>query len=139
VAKSNRTTVQVDLILAQSQQLHVRERNNGESLIDLERIDGALLDPCVLERLGNSERGSGGELGWVLSCVAPAKNLSNGLQAVLLNCLFRGENQSSGSIGKGRGIGGGDGTVLGLEGRAESARFGFIELCEVVSAEREES
>ena len=52
----------------------------------------------MLQSLGHGERRGGGELGGVLLSVTPAEDLSNGLEAVLLDSLLRGQDESSSAI-----------------------------------------
>jgi hypothetical protein len=82
----------------------------------------------VLQSLGHGERRGSGELGGVLLSVTPAEDLSNGLEAVLLDSLLRGKYESSSAIGEGRGVGSGDGSVSRLEGRLQCAGLGLVEL-----------
>lgn len=117
MAECDSTTVQVDLIFLNTKNLHVSEGNDTESLVDLESIDSRELHLCVLQSLGHGERWGSGELGGVLLSVTPAEDLSNGLEAVLLDSLLRGKYESSSAIGEGRGVGSGDGSVSRLEGR----------------------
>ena len=128
MTKRNGTSVQVHLVLAEVEQLHVGQSDNRESLVDLKSINSALFDASVLESLGDGKRGRGSELGGVLCSITPAKNLSNGLQVVLLESGFGDEDKGSSAIGQGRGISSGHGTVVGLEGGTESAGLGFVEL-----------
>ena len=120
--------MQVNLLLAQVEQLHIRKRDNAKGLVDLESVHSALLDASMLEGLGDSEGRCGSELGGVLSGVAPAKNLGDGLQVVLLEGGFGDEDEGGAAVGEGRGVGGGDGAVFGLEGGAKGAGFGLVEL-----------
>lgn len=128
MTESHSTSVEVDLVLLDTEDLHVGQRNNAESLIDLESVNLGDVNLGVLEGLGHGKGGGSGELGGVLLSVTPAKDLANGLEAVLLDSLLRSENKGSGAIREGRGVGGGDGTVL-LEGGAECAGLGLVELC----------
>lgn len=100
MAERDSTTVQVDLVFWDTKDLHVGERNDTEGLVDLEGIDSRELYLGVLQSLGHGERRGGGELGGVLLSVTPAEDLSNGLEAVLLDSLFRGKNKSSSAIGE---------------------------------------
>jgi hypothetical protein len=127
VAKCNSTTVDVDLVFADTQNLHVRKRDNTEGLVDLESVNSGLLDLGVLQSLGHSEGGRGGELGRVLLSISPSKNLANRLEVVLLDSSLRRKDESSGAIGEWRGVGRGDGSLL-LEGGADSACLGLVEL-----------
>ena len=127
MAKRNGTAVEVDLVLIDTQDLHVGKRDNAEGLVDLESINGRKLDLGVLQSLGHGESGRGGELGGVLLSITPAKDLANGLQAMLLDGLFGGQNKGGSTIRKRRCVGGGNGTIL-LERRAERASLRLVEL-----------
>ena len=127
MTESHSASVEVDLILLDIEDLHVGQSDNAESLVDLESIDGGDLDLGVLQSLGHSQSGSSGEVGRAVLSITPAKDLADGLQTVLLDSLFRGEDKGGGAIGKRRSVGGGDGTIL-LEGRAECAGLGLVEL-----------
>jgi hypothetical protein len=100
VTKSNGTSVKVDLVFADAQDLHVRQGNDTEGFVDLESINGGELDLGVLQSLGHGQSGGSGELGGVLLSVTPAKDLANGLQSVLLDSFFRGENKGGSTIGE---------------------------------------
>lgn len=128
MTESHRTSVEVDLVLLDTEDLHVGQRNNAESLVDLESVNVGNVNLGVLQGLGHGQGGGSSELGGVLLSITPAKDLANGLEAVLLDSLLRSEDKGSGAIREGRGVGGGDGTVL-LEGRAECAGLGLVELC----------
>jgi hypothetical protein len=128
VSQRDRATIHVNLILVDTQDLHVRERDDAESLVDLEGVDGGLLDSGMGESLGHGERGSRGELGGVLGSIAPAEDLSDGGEVVLLEGGFGDENEGGGAVREGRGVGGGHGAVFRLEGGAEGARLGLVEL-----------
>lgn len=128
MAERNSTTVEVDLVLGDSEKLHVGERDDGEGLVDLEGVDLGLLDTGVGESLGDRERGGGGELGWVLSGVTPAEDLADWLEAQLLQLSLGDEDDGGGAIGERRGVGGGDGAVLWLEDWAEGLGLGLVEL-----------
>ena len=127
MAESNSTSVKVDLILADAKELHVGQRNNAESLVDLERIDVFNVNLGVLQGLGHGQSRSCSELGGVLLSITPAKDLANGLQAMLLDGLFGGQNKGGSTIRKRRCVGGGNGTIL-LERRAERASLRLVEL-----------
>lgn len=133
MAKRNGTSMQVDLVLTDVEELHVGQCDNGEGLVDLEGVDGALLDTSVLERLGDSKSGSSGELGRVVGGVSPSEDLGNGLQVVLLKGGFGDEDKGGSAVGERRGVCGGDGAVLGLERRSESAGLGLVELVRLVN------
>lgn len=98
MADGDGTTVQVDLVFFNTKDLHVGEGNDTEGLVDLESVDSGELHLCVLQSLGHGERRGGGELGGVLLRVTPAEDLSNGLEAVLLDSLLRGKDESSSAI-----------------------------------------
>lgn len=129
MAESDGTTVNVDLVLAQVEELHVGERNDGESLVDLESVDSALLDTGVLQSLGDGEGRGGGELGGVLSGVSPSEDLADGLEVVLLESGLGDEDKGGSAVGKRGGVGGGDGSLLGLEAGPQSAGLALVELC----------
>lgn len=127
MTESHSASVEVDLVLLDIEDLHIGQSDNAESLVDLERIDGGDVNLGVLQSLGHSQRGSSGEVGRAVLSITPAKDLADGLQTVLLDSLFRGENKSGSTIRERRSVGGGDGTIL-LEGRAECAGLGLVEL-----------
>jgi hypothetical protein len=74
---------------------------------------------CFRDREG----GRGGEFGGVLGGVAPAEDFPDGLEVVLLDGFFRGEDEGGGAVGEGRGVGGGYGAVFRFERGTESAGF----------------
>lgn len=127
MAKSYGTSVKVDLVLGDAKNLHVGECNNAEGLVDLESVDGGDVNLGVLQGLRHGQRRRGGELGRVLLSVTPAKDLADGLQAVLLDSLFRSEDEGRRAVGERRGVRSGDGTIL-LEGRTKCAGLGLVEL-----------
>lgn len=127
VTESHSTSVEIDLVFLNTEDLHVGQRNNAESLVDLESVNVGNVNLGVPQGLGHGQGGGGGELRGVLLSITPAKDLANGLEAVLLDSLLGSENKGSSAIREGRGVGGGDGTIL-LERRAESAGLGLIEL-----------
>lgn len=127
MTESYSTSVKVDLVLLDTENLHVGQRDNAESLVDLESVNIGDVYLGMLQSLGHRQGGGGGELGGVLLSITPAKDLANGLEAMLLDSLFRSKNKGSGAVRKGRGVGGGNGTVL-LEGRTQCAGLGLIEL-----------
>ena len=132
MAEGNGTTVEVDLILADSEKLHVGKSDNTESLVDLESINILLLDTGVLESLRHGERGSGGELGRLVSSLTPTQDLSNGLQAELLELGLGNENDGSSTVGERRGVGSGNSAILGLERGSESLGLGLVEVLGLV-------
>ena len=127
MAERNGTTMEVDLVFADVEDLHVRKSDDAESLVDLESIDSGQLDLGVLQSLGHSEGGGGGELGGVLLSISPAEDFANGLQVVLLDGGLGGEHEGGGAIGERRSVGGSDSSVL-LESRAHSAGLALVEL-----------
>jgi hypothetical protein len=127
VAECNSTTVDVDLVFADTKNLHIRKRDDTEGLVDLESINSGLLHLGVLQSLGHSEGGRGGELGRVLLSISPSKNLANWLQVVFLDGSLRRKDKSCSTIRERRGIGRGDGSLL-LESGADSACLGLVEL-----------
>lgn len=131
MAESNGATVEVDLLLADVEELHVGEGDDGEGLVDLVGVDLGLGDAGVLEGLGDGESRGGGELGGRVSGIAPAEDLSDGLEAVLLHVFLAGEDQGGGAVGEGRGVGGSDGAVL-LERRAQGLGLGLVEVAGLV-------
>ena len=128
MTKRDSATVEVDFVFADFQNLHVCQCDDAESLVDLEGVYSRQIDLSMLQGLGHSKGGSGGELGWVLFGVAPAQNLGNGLQVVLLDGSFRRKDKSGCAVREGRGVGSRDGAVLGLEDRAQSTCLGLVEL-----------
>jgi hypothetical protein len=98
MAERNGSTVEVDLVFLDAEDLHVGKSDDTERLVDLERIDGGQLNLGVLQGLGHGESRSRGELGRVLLRVTPAEDLTNGLKAVLLNGLFGGKNEGSSAV-----------------------------------------
>lgn len=81
----------------------------------------------MLQSLGHGKSGCGGELRRVLLSITPAEDLANGLQVVFLDCSLGGEDKGSSTVGEGRGVGRGNGSLL-LEGGADSACLGLVEL-----------
>jgi len=132
VSKRNSTTVEVDFVFRDTQDLHVGQSNNTEGFVDLERVNGRQLDLGVLESLGHGERRRGGEFGWVLLSIAPAQDLANGLQVVLLDGGFGGEDKGGSAIGERRGVRSGDRAIF-LERGSEGACLGLIELVILVN------
>lgn len=100
MTESHSTSVKVDLVLLDAENLHVGQSNNAESLVDLESIDRGDVNLGVLQSLGHGQGRGGGELGGVLLSITPAENLANGLETVLLDSLLGSENKGSSAIGK---------------------------------------
>jgi hypothetical protein len=134
VAQRDRTTMKVYLCLVNAKNLHVCECDDTEGLVDLKRVDCALLNSGVLQSLGHGKSWRSGELGGVLCGIAPSNDLANRLEVVLLQRGFRDEYEGGGAIREGRCVRCGDGTILRLEGRAEGAGLGFVELTNVSTA-----
>lgn len=120
--------MKVDLVLADTQDLHVCESNDTKGLVDLKGVDVVLAHACVLQSLGHGKSRCSGELGGVLSSVTPSEDLCNGLQVELLELGLGDENDGGSAIGEGRGVGCGDGAVSGLEDGLERAGLGLVEL-----------
>jgi hypothetical protein len=93
VAKGNRTSVEVHLILTQSKDLHVCQGNDTEGLVDLKGINGALLNTGMLQGFWDREGRGRGELGRVLCCVAPAEDLADRGEVVFLESGFGDEDE----------------------------------------------
>jgi hypothetical protein len=127
VTERNSTTVEVDLVLLDVQNLHVGKRDDTESLVDLKSINGGQLDLGVLQSLGHRESRCRGELGRILLSITPPKDLANRLQVVLLDGSLGREDKGGSAVGERRGVGRGDGSIL-LEGRANRASLGLVEL-----------
>lgn len=132
MTKGDSTTVEVDLVLADTEKLHVGKSDNTESLVDLESVNILLLDTGVLESLGHGKSGGGGELGGLVSSLTPTQDLSNGLQAELLELGLGDENDGSGTVGERRGVGSSNSAVLGLERGSESLCLCLIEVLGLV-------
>lgn len=98
VANRNGTTVDVDLFLRQSQQLHVCEGHDAESLVDFESVNSILRHASVLQGFRNGQSRGRGELAGCVSSISPAKDLSNGLQVKLLQLSFGNENHSCSAV-----------------------------------------
>ena len=64
VAEGDGTTVKVDLILFDVEELHIDQGDDGESLVDLVGVDLLLSHASVLESFGNCEGRCSGEFGW---------------------------------------------------------------------------
>lgn len=135
VTEGDGTTVEVDFVLIDAEQLHVGESDNTESLVDLESVDLLLFDTGVLQSLGYGEGRRSGELGGVVRSLAPAQDLSNGLEVELLE-LGLGDKDNSGSTIRQRGgVGGSDSAVLGLEDGLQGLGLGLVELGELAIRE----
>lgn len=120
--------VQIDLFLAQVQQLQVCERDDRERLVDLERVDVGDIDAGVLEGFRDGERGRGGKLRGRLRGVAPAKDAGEGSEGVGFQEGFRDDEDGGGAIGKGGGVWGGDGAgAVGYECWFDGLEFFDIE------------
>lgn len=132
VAKGDGTAVKVDLVLGDAANLHVRKSDDGEGLVDLESIDSAELNTGVLEGLGHGERGGSGELGGAVSGIAPAHDLANGLQTVLLDGLLGGKDDGGGAVREGRGVGSSDSAGAGDEDGPQSLGLGLVEVLGLV-------
>lgn len=132
MAESDGTTVEVDLVLTDAAELHVGKSDDGEGLVDLESVNGADLDTGVLQSLGHGERGSGGELVRRVSSIAPAPDLSNGLQTVLLDGLLGSEDDGGGTVGERGSVGSGDGTSAGNENGLKRLGLRLVEVLGLV-------
>lgn len=97
--------VQIDLLLAQAQELQVGERNDAESLVDLEGVNILNLDVGVLQRLGNRKRGCRRELGRFLRRVAPAEDAGHRRERVGFQKRFRDEEERRCAVGERRSVG----------------------------------
>lgn len=98
VTDGNSTTVDVDLILGEAEQLHVGQSDNTEGLVDLEGVNRLLGHASVLQSLGDSQGGGGGELAGLLLGITPAADLSDGLQAKLLDLSLGHQDDGSGTV-----------------------------------------
>lgn len=132
VSECNSSTVKVDLVLAQTAKLHICESDNTESLVDLESVNVLLLHTGVLDGLWHGEGGCGGEVHRGVLGFTPAENLCNRLEVELLELGLGNENEGGCTVGKGRGVGCSDGTVL-LENRSKARGLGLVELRVYVS------
>jgi len=119
--------MQIDFLLAQTQQFHIRQRHHGKSLIDLERVDVFLLHTRVLQRFRDRQRGRGCEFRRCLRRVAPAEDLSDGFEVVFLERGFGAEDYGCGAVGEGGGVGRGDGAAVGEEGRLDGLELLNVE------------
>lgn len=82
MAEGDGPAVDVDLVLAQAQQLEVGERDDAEGLVDLEGVDGGLLHVRVRERFRDRERRRRREPRGLLRGVAPAEDPREGRERV---------------------------------------------------------
>lgn len=117
----------VDLLLVQAEDFHVCESDDTEGFIDFKSVNIVLVDTGVLHGLWHGKSGCGGELGGIVGCFTPAKDLCNRLEVELLELGFGYKDNSGSAVGERGGVGGSDGTVL-LEDCAESASLGLVEL-----------
>lgn len=124
----HRAAVQVHLLLAQPQQFQVGERDDGESLVDLEGVDVLGRNAGVGQRLGDGERGRRGEFARFLRGVAPAHDARDGLQVVGLHEGFRDENEGGGAVGERGRVGRRDGSrAVGDECGLHAAKLLFVQ------------
>ncbi len=81
MAESHRAATDVDLLVRDAQNLHVRQSDCGESFVDFEEINVGLAYASTRERLGEREGGGGGEVDGRLFGIGVAANKCEGLQA----------------------------------------------------------
>lgn len=128
MTNSNRTTVDVDLLHINIQQLDVGKRNNRESLVDLKEVNLLLGHTGVLEGLGKGKRGGGGELDGSVLSITPAENLSEGGEVELLELRSRDKDNSRGTVVDGGGVRSGDGAAVGDEDGLDALKLLDVEL-----------
>lgn len=131
VAEGDGTTADVDLGAVEAEDLLGGNGDDGEGLVELPEGDVLLGDAGVLEGDGDGEGGGGGEVDGGSGGVSVAEDLGEGLEAVLLDSLARGEDDGGGTVVDGRGVGGGDSAVL-LEDGADATELVLEELGEVL-------
>ena len=66
------SSMKIDFVGRQSQQLHVRKRNDTECLVDLKGINIVLVHARMFQSLGNCQCGGGGEFAGLMCCVTPS-------------------------------------------------------------------
>jgi hypothetical protein len=128
VSKCNSAAMDVDFLLREAEQLHVGEGDDAECLVDFECVDGVLGDASVLESLGNGLGRGGGELAGLLSGIAPATDLGNGLQVELLQLSLRDENNSRGTVVERGRVGSSHGTRARDERRLDATKLIVVKL-----------
>ena len=78
---SYRTSMNINFLLTETQQLHVRKSDDTESFVDLKKVNLILTNTSMLQSLWNCKSWSRSELGWGFGGVTPASDLGKGLQA----------------------------------------------------------
>jgi len=117
VAHRDGSSMGVNLLYWDSEDLLVRQSNDTESLVDLKVVDVLEGNTSVSEGLGDSKRGGSGELDGLVSSLSPAEDLGYRGEIVFLESGGGDEDDGGGTVGERGSIGGGDGTG-GDEGRA---------------------
>lgn len=126
-------TIDVDLFGIKTQELDVGEGNDGEGLVDLVKVNVLVGQAGVLDSLGDGQgRRNGEALGLPLG-VAPSENLGNGLNTEFLDLGLGHEDDGSGTVIDGGGVGSGDGAVR-LERRAHGLELVDIQVLDFVVA-----
>jgi hypothetical protein len=128
VSNGDSTTVDVDLLLGESEKLQIGKGHNTEGLVDLESIDGILSDTGVLKSLGDGQSRGGGELAGLLLSVTPAEDLSNRLETKLLDLGLGNKDNGGGTVVQRRRVRGSDSTSTGDEGRLHGTELLGVEL-----------
>lgn len=133
VANSNGTTVDVDLVGVEAENLHVGKSNDRESLVNLVEFDLVRGQAGVLDSFGNGKSRSNSESLRLALGVTPAENSGNRLEVELLELSLGDKDDGGGAIVDGGGVGGGDTTVW-LESRAHGLELGLVEVLDLVVA-----
>jgi len=120
VTERDSTTVDVDLVIGDVEELLVGKRDDGESLVELIEINLGSINTSSLKSLGNSLSGSSSEPDGVLLVVSIAEDTADNIELVLLGVLARAEDKGGSAIGDDGGVGGGDGqSSSGVQGVLE--------------------
>ena len=97
--------MQIDLVLTNPKQLDIRQRDDGKRLVDLERIHLFQLHARILQRLGDRQRGRGGELGRLLRRIREAEDPRERGEVVQFEDFLRDEDHGRRAVGHGRRVG----------------------------------
>lgn len=118
----------VDLVLRETEELHVSEGDNAERFVDFECINSVLRNAGMLEGLGDGQGRGGGELAGLLGGVSPPHDLGNGLQVKFLQLGLGNEDDGGSAVVERGGVGGSHGAGAGDEGWLDATELIGVKL-----------
>ncbi|RUS29117.1 hypothetical protein BC938DRAFT_481040 [Jimgerdemannia flammicorona] len=132
MSKRHSPTKHIHLGGIQPQNLRISNPNHRERLVQLIEIHIFGRQSSMLKRLGNRQRRTGCEPLRRLRGITPSAHTRQKRQPILLSCLARDQQDGGGAVGEWRRVRGGNGAVLGDEGRLDGPQLAFVKLGSLV-------